>query len=92
MDANEDVRTGAIGMSMETLGLCEAILDLHSDQSPPATHNRNQNRQPIDGIWVTQGIQITYGGYSAFGDACPSDHRALWIDMHYVFSDVRTDP
>jgi hypothetical protein len=29
------------------------------------------------------GIQIAYGGYSAFGDACPSDHRALWIDITY---------
>jgi hypothetical protein len=26
MDANEDVHTGAIGMSMLTMGLCEAIL------------------------------------------------------------------
>jgi hypothetical protein len=70
-------------MSMSTLGLREAILDLHSDHSPLATHNHNQNRQPVDGIWDTQGIQIAYGGYSAFGDACPSDHRALWIDIMY---------
>ena len=83
MDANEDVRAGDISHSFGKLGLRDAILGLHPDISPPATHNRNQNRIPIDGIWITPGIEIIFGGYGAFGDGCPSDHRALWIDISY---------
>jgi hypothetical protein len=75
MDANEDVRTGDIGIAFHTLGLKEAILALHSERNPPATHNRNQSRTPIDGIWTSRGIQAIAGGYGAFGDACPSDHH-----------------
>jgi hypothetical protein len=92
MDVNEDVRTGPISKALAELGLREAILDAHSEQSPPATHNRNQNRQPIDGIWISACIQIAFGGYSAFGDACPSDHRALWINIsHSVMFGQRPD-
>jgi hypothetical protein len=59
----------------------ETILERHSSLSPPATHNRNDNRVPIDGIWASQGIRISAGGYLAFGAGAPSDHRALWIDV-----------
>ena len=83
MDANEDVRTGEINTSFRNLGLRDAILDLHAGSSPPATHNRNQNRTPIDGLWTTPGLHVTFGGYGAFGDGCPSDHRSLWIDINY---------
>jgi hypothetical protein len=86
MDANEDVRTGEIGIAFQALGLKEAILALHSEQKPPATHNRNQSRTPIDGIWTSRGIQAIAGGYGAFGDACPSDHRMLWLDITYASS------
>ncbi len=83
MDANEDVRSGEINTLFQRLGLHDAILDLHAGTSPPATHNRNSSRTPIDGVWTTEGIQVTFGGYGAFGDGCPSDHRDLWIDITY---------
>jgi hypothetical protein len=54
MEANEDVRYGSIDLAFKGLGLREAILDKHSDKSPPATQNRNTNRQPIDGIWTSE--------------------------------------
>jgi hypothetical protein len=42
MDANEDVRMGDVYSSLSQVGLREVILKLHSDSSPPATQNRNQ--------------------------------------------------
>ena len=83
MDANEDVRKGEVNDLLSSVGLREVILDLHSDLSPPATYNRNTQRQPIDGFWATSGISISKGGYLAFGEGCPSDHRVIWFDISY---------
>jgi hypothetical protein len=83
MDANEDVRKGTVHDTFAALGLREAILEKHHDQSPPATQNRNTKRQPIDGIWVSSSLKISAGGYLPFGDACPSDHRMLMIEIQY---------
>ncbi len=83
MDANEDIRHGEVYDALEEIGLREVILELHNDTSPPATQNRNQRREPIDGFWATSGLTITRGGYLAFGDACPSDHRLLWFEASY---------
>ena len=80
MDANEDVRQGEVHRLLDPVGLREVILDLHKDLSPPATQNRNQKREPIDGLWATSGITITRGGYLGFGEGCPSDHCLLWFD------------
>jgi hypothetical protein len=83
IDANEDVRTGETAEFFRACGMKEAILDRHREQSPPATYNRNQSRQPIDGLWVTPGLTAVAAGYEAFGKGCPSDHRALWADFTY---------
>lgn len=83
MDANEDVRTGEVNDLLSEAGLREVIIELHQDESPPATHNRNTKREPIDGLWATCGVNITNGGYLAFGDASPSDHRLLWFEITY---------
>ena len=83
MDANEDVRGGEVDLFMKTVCMREVILELHCESSPPATYNRNNKRQPIDGLWATPGITISRGGYLAFGDGCPSDHRGLWFDVEY---------
>ncbi len=83
MDANEDVRFGEVNDTFSKAGLREIILDLHRDKSPPATYNRNTQRQPIDGMWATCGITPTSVGYFAFGDGCPSDHRRLYFETTY---------
>jgi hypothetical protein len=83
LDANKDVRTGTVSKTFANLGLREAILDKHKDQSPPATQNQNMSRTPIDGIWVSGCINISAGGYLPFGDACPSDHRMIWIEIQF---------
>jgi hypothetical protein len=84
IDANEDIRTGATADFFQALGMREAILDKHSPASPPATHNRNTQRQPIDGLFVTPGLQAVAAGYSSFDAGCPSDHRVLWADFTYT--------
>jgi hypothetical protein len=83
MDANEDVRCGETQEFFRALDMNEAILSRHKDKSPPATYNRNESRQPIDGIWTTSGLTAFAAGYAAFGDGCPSDHRVLWVDFTY---------
>jgi hypothetical protein len=82
MDANEDVRNPSLVSFFKTFGMREAILERHaSESSPPATYQRNMNRVPIDGIWCNRTLTAVHAGYFAFGDAIPSDHRALWIDF-----------
>jgi hypothetical protein len=83
MDAKEDIHTGATAEFFQALGMKEATLSWHPRKSPPATYNRNRQRQPIDGIWVTPGLKPAGAGYCAFGDGCPSDHRVLWINLLY---------
>jgi hypothetical protein len=84
MDANEDVRDGAAASMMTTFSMKEAILTKHASKSPPPTYNRNYSRQPIDGIWISDGLEILRGGYTEFLGAAPSNHRALWVDLHYT--------
>ena len=53
LDANEDVRKGETSNFFQAVGMKEAILNSHTGRDPPATYNRNMNREPIDGMWVT---------------------------------------
>jgi len=49
-------------------------------QSPPATHNHGSN--PIDGIFLPITlVDQCRTGYLEFGEAVPSDHQALWLDI-----------
>jgi hypothetical protein len=83
MDANEDIRKGEVHDRLSEAGFRELILDLHPDLSPPATQNRNTQREVIDGLYGTHGLSITKGGNLGFGDGCPSDHRLLWFEVSY---------
>jgi hypothetical protein len=84
MDANKDVREGEVYVFMQKLSMREVILELHLESSPPATYNRNNQRQPIDGLWATPGINISQGGYLACGDGCLLDHRGLWFKVEFA--------
>ena len=50
VDMNEDARNGALATQLKDLNMRNLILTTHASASPPATHNRNQNRTPIDAI------------------------------------------
>ena len=84
LDANEDVRSGKIAAMTSKLGMHEAVLRMHRPSVPPETHNRNTHQIPIDGIFVTPGIQPTQGGYTSYGQCVASDHRSIWLDIPYT--------
>jgi len=83
VDNNDDVRTSYLSTKLKNLGLTDAILSQHAPSSPPATHNRNTSRTPIDAIWTTPGILVNRSGYLPFDhhNAMRSDHRLLWIEI-----------
>jgi hypothetical protein len=78
MDANEDIRL--YQQAFQVIGLREALLHRHG-QMAPATFNGGSD--PIDGIFVSPSIDILLGGYFEFGFCPHTDHRGLWIDIHY---------
>ena len=83
IDHNDDVRTSRLSQGLRSLGLSDAILSLHAPASPPATHNRNTTRTPIDALWVSPSVGITRAGYCPFDGpyGMSSDHRLLWIEV-----------
>jgi hypothetical protein len=78
IDANEDIRN--FQRAFQPIGLREALLHRHG-QNAPATFNGGSD--PIDGIFVSPSIEILLGGYFEFGFCPHTDHRGLWIDIHY---------
>lgn len=56
LDMNEDARNRALTKQLKDLNMRNLILTTHASASPPATHNRNQSRTPIDVIWGTSRV------------------------------------
>jgi len=83
LDANSSMKDSDLSRTLSNIYLKEAILDRHGMQGP-ATHKRNSTSTPIDGIWVSSGLDILKGGYFAYDEVVPSDHRCLWIDVSFV--------
>ena len=83
MDANENVSNDNMNDFFDELGMKEAILDRHHDQQDyqPTYH---RGRDPIDGIFVSNHLDIEAAGYLPFGDS-PSDHRGLWVKIKEDF-------
>jgi len=77
-DMNDDVRSAPIQGMIRAVGLVDGPTYHHS--RPPATHN--QGSLPIDGIFIPMTLVNQCNmGYLAFGEALPSDHHALWLDI-----------
>jgi len=82
LDANEDIDTGDTAHWMQTWGLTNALRRTHPQRPRVATCNKNRNNIPIDGIWISPGLQISAAGMTGFGELHPDpDHRILWIDV-----------
>ena len=76
LDANDHV-DHSVGDTFHDLGLKEAIIDRHHDRyGYQPTHQRG--RHPIDGIFISDHLQVEAAGYLPFGES-PSDHRGLWV-------------
>lgn len=78
IDANEDICS--FHQALQNTGMREALLHHHSTN---ASATFDGGSEPIDGIFVSPSINIIIGGYFEFG-FCPfTDHRGLWINVHY---------
>jgi len=78
-DFNDDITLQQARQWVGKLGLVEAVTWLNTNDAPP-TFQRGS--RPIDGIFAApQLLERAAGGYLAFGEAVPSDHRAIWVDF-----------
>ena len=77
VDANQDIRNGALSAAMRHRGIGEVMVGRHGDDLPPTC----SGSKPIDGIFASNEVRITKCGYLGFGEAVFSDHRALWVDI-----------
>ena len=77
-DLNEDVRSADIQNRFKSLDMHEGILDMHGSNAP-ATFDGGS--KPIEGVWVSKGLQLTKAGYMAFGQCPFGSHRCLWIEF-----------
>ena len=86
IDANDDVRHSRLTNQLSEIGLRDGILSTHPSMSPPATHNRNLNRTPIDAIFVSSNVIVTRAGYAPFDGphSFQSDHRMLWVELDNI--------
>jgi hypothetical protein len=83
INGNSSMKAGDLCMALQRVSLREVIIDRHGLQGP-ATHKRNSTGTPIDGIWMSPGLSIEKGGYFAYDEVIPSDHRCLWVDITFV--------
>ena len=89
IDLNGDVRDEMNKEFFHRLGMREVLMERHGDDAPETYADGSK---PIDGIFASYSLDITAGGYLAFGDISETDHRGLWIDipMHSIFGSWAT--
>jgi hypothetical protein len=83
IDGNSNMKCSDLSNALSNINLKEAILDRHGYQGP-ATHKRNSTSSPIDGIWISPGLDISKGGYLEYDQVFPSDHRCVWMDISFT--------
>ena len=85
LDANEDVRHGGIAQWVETWGLVDAHRQAHPNLPSVETCSSNTSAVPIDGIWISAGLNLLSAGYLDYGAFATgrSNHRAIWIDLEW---------
>jgi hypothetical protein len=81
LDANDGLRNGAVNTMFLSLHMKDAICTHHPEWPSAATCNSSPDGKPIDGLYITGGIDIQTGGYRPFDKGPPTDHRALWLDV-----------
>jgi len=81
-DFNDDITAPWVKRWAANLGMVEALAYL-SPETAPQTYQRGVH--PIDGISAApQVLEKAAGRYLSFGDAIPSDHRAIWPGLHFL--------
>ena len=79
MDVNENISHGEWHSTLSSLGLKEAITNKHKD-SHGLVPTYQLGSELIDGIYISEVLKISSGGYFLFGVSL-SDHRAVWIKL-----------
>ena len=79
-DFNEKVTSPRICeiMQNESVHLHEVLYKIYAETAP-GTNAFNRNHLTIDGVWASNSIDATIGGYTEFG---LWDHRATWTDWN----------
>lgn len=78
-DFNSAVNGSTIQEFFSQFQMSEAILARHGNNAPNTCAG---GRDPIDGIFCSDGVACSGGGYSSIGWGYTStDHRLLWIDV-----------
>ena len=83
MDANDDVRDGAVTAALAEIGIEEAVIKNHGGESVPTTCARNTQRKSIDSIWTSLGLDVLRCGFLPFLSVYgfPSDHQMIWAKI-----------
>lgn len=83
LDINEDARSDVITAWAQAHTLLNAHTTLFPTTQAVATCNKSATERPIDGIWVSPGLDLVDCGMSGFGEFPmeSADHRLLWIDV-----------
>jgi hypothetical protein len=83
LDANDDMRNSNSSTTLSQITLREAIMDRHGCTAP-STYKQNTSQTPIDGIWISPGLNIISGGYLPFDQLFQdTDQRCLWMDVSF---------
>jgi hypothetical protein len=61
LDANIDIRHSIIQEHLQKAHLKETLINKNGTMNK-STFQRNQKDIPIDGIWISEGLQILHGG------------------------------
>jgi hypothetical protein len=84
MDGNQDMRNSRLATKLKEINMREILLSRHGTHGP-STYRRNESRTPIDGIWVSPGLDIKAGGYLDYDQfLLNADHRCLWVDISFI--------
>ena len=81
MDCNQDVRSSRIQQFLHDSDLQDVIHERHGTDAPPSYKG---GKVPIDGIFASQLVNCTLGGYTSFDEGVQgkrADHQCLWIDV-----------
>jgi len=84
LDGNSNMKNSDLSRALCKLSLYEAILSKHGLDGP-ATHKRNATKSPVDGIWMSPGLEILKRGLlrvrrsDTFRPSMPVDRPDLYI-------------
>ena len=85
MDANDDVKDGAVSVTLAEIEIQETVIKNHRGESIPATCARNSQHRPIDSIWTSPGLDVLICGFLPFHSVYgfDSDHQMIWVQIIY---------